>query len=350
MSCENEQAVSAYPLILDDFPERQLNQVICPQHLNWLQNAVKALESHLGLGLLPTDPDTNAPYPDVKTMLEKLGSLVQDPSASPTPSPGTDPDPGGGTVVEQKARILGLEVEDVSPTRVRVILNDVELDTGNGDEFMEWNDVSVEVDLSLVGLGGRQADQGPLLPDQWWAVYLLLDSKGEEPPAACAVRATRPEQAVVYPSGYDSKARVACVRVNSASQIVQFMQMENRVYYKDSQSVWTADAATGIWTQAYLGGAVSPYSREAMLMLRITRGGAGGIANMNVRYPGSTGDRGLLSVQTADNGGDSDFASAIVPVDAQGNVEFRVGGSAGTISAEGMVTGYVDRFLLSELQ
>lgn len=327
MSCENEKATTDYPGAIDSFPDRQMEGVICPQHMNWLQNAVVGIEQVLG-----SDPLADLPYQNIKSLLRDLFGLLPDPEL-----------PG-----EVGMDFSGLLVEDAGDHGVRIRCTEVSL-FGESSEtlFQEYSSVEVDADLTKPGAGGVQ--QGAVAgPNQWWDVNLLGDSSGAKPLAGFLIPATLGASSA-RPAGYDAMHRVGAIRTDSAGRIRQFLQVDNRVYYKDAQSAWIASSATGVWTRLHLDNLVSPYSREVMLLVRVSRGGGSGIANMNVRFPGAIGDRGLIGVQTGESGSDTDISTATVPTDAERAIEYRVGGQASPVEAEGIVVGYLDRYISSAL-
>lgn len=328
--------LSSYPASYDYAnPEdvRQADDVIHQDHVNRLQDAVFNLQCLLGLQPLAGFPKT---YPNLKALLQDLAGVLPDPDNPPEVDIGID--------------FSGLVVEDASASTVRVRCTEAQVyrgDTGSGDDGDE--PVELVADLTQTGPGGRAAAGTSPGPNQWWEVRLIGASDGSRPLSLYLVEAAMGSQSVPPPAGYDVSTRVSTVCTDSSGNIRQFLQVDNRIYYKDAQSAWVATVATGSWTTVPLTNLVSPFSQEVMLMTRVTRGGGSGIVNMNVRFPGAVGDRGLLTVQTGDGSGDTDFSSATVPTDQDRQIQYRVGGTASPLEAEGMVVGYIDRYVSSVL-
>lgn len=307
LPCESDKNLSCFPARVDDFTFRNKEDVIEPDHINRLQDAVVQLQ-------------------------RKVLAMT----------------PGGGGDGDAGVDFSGLIAEDDGSGGVKFHCTQVTLlQDQNGDETLqEYSSVNLTAIFGQEGLGGREP--GSVVgSNQWWGVYLVGDSSGQLPLAGYLVPATMGEGDKSPPAGYDLMTRVASVVTDGSGTLRQFLQVDNRIYYKDAQSGWTATSATSGWVKVPLHQLVSPFSREAMLMTRVTRGGGSGIANMNVRFPGAIGDRGLLTVQTGDSSGDTDFASATVPTDADRAIEYRVGGTASPLEVEGMVVGYIDRYISS---
>lgn len=312
---------------------RQPDTVIHEDHINRLQDAVFNLQCLLGVQPLDGLPNS---YPNLKAVLQDLSGVLPDPS-NPPPE------------VDIGIDYSGLVVEDAGPSTVRVRCT--EANVFRGDALVGEDDVAVDLvaDLSHTGPGGRVATGAVPGPNQWWEVHLIGASDGTRPLALYLIEATMTSQSVPPPSGYDVKTRVAAVCTDGSGSIRPFLQVDNRIYYEDSISAWGASVAAGVWTRASLAHLVSPFSREVMLAVRISRGGGPGSATMNVRFPGAKGERGVLSVQTGNSTSDTDFANGTIPTDADRAIEYRVGGTATPLDAEGMVIGYIDRYVSSVL-
>lgn len=328
--------LSAYPAGYDyASPEdvRHENDVIHQDHINRLQDAVFNLQCLLGLQPLAGFPKA---YPNLKSLLQDLAGVLPDPENPPELLVGID--------------YLGLLVEDASASKVRVRCTEARVyDGDSGDDDDAAGDAPIELvaDLNMTGPGGRAATGAAPGPHQWWEVHLIGSSSGSKPLALYLMEAVRGNNPTALPPGYDLKNRVAAVCTDAAGNLRQFLQVDNRIYYKDAQSAWVATSATGVWTRLPLDRLVSPFSQEVMLLVRVSRGGGSGVANMNVRFPGAIGDRGLIGVQTGEGGSDTDISAATIPTDADRAIEYRVGGQASPVEAEGIVVGYIDRFIRS---
>lgn len=145
--------------------------------------------------------------------------------------------------------------------------------TGRFDLFSSG---SVSADITASGAGGL--DTGAEAPDTWYAVYLLIDISGTNPPAAILSTSF---VGPTLPAGYNEWRRVGVVRNDSASDFIPFRQVwDDRVrrYYYDADPADTevlSGGAAGVFTNVDLSAFVPPTAINANVLASFATGALG---------------------------------------------------------------------------
>jgi hypothetical protein len=125
-------------------------------------------------------------------------------------------------------------------------------------------------DLTASGAGGL--DTGGEAPNTWYAVHVIADSTGANPPAAMfSLSATSP----TLPAGYDKFRRIGWVRNDGSSNIVEFDQLGEARYREtlyltitSSRLVLADGAAIGTVTAIDCSSLVPPTATKANIFAR----------------------------------------------------------------------------------
>lgn len=120
---------------------------------------------------------------------------------------------------------------------------------------------NVLIDASQKGRNG--VDIGPLLPNRFYAVYVIGDSTDNTPTAGLLSLATNPSP--YFPVGYDMYRRIGWVLTDGTSNIVTFTQLgvdENRTYYYKTFITVLIGGSSTSYAPIDLSGAVPPIFEE----------------------------------------------------------------------------------------
>ncbi len=185
--------------------------------------------------------------------------------------------------------IIGARLTWLSATSVSVGTSGLQTEVrDSGDSFdIDFLGVIGPIDITVPGVNGL--DAGVEAPDTWYAVYLIGDSTGSNPPAGLlSISATSP----TLPSGYDGSRRVGWVRNGSAGDFLAFFQRGDgldRTYNYDVDRSFLRPLSGGTSTSfaaVALDPFIPPTSKFAILNVGFDTANASD--TLNIRPTGST--------------------------------------------------------------
>lgn len=152
---------------------------------------------------------------------------------------------------------------------------------------------STTINAATNGVNGL--DTGTLANNTWYAVYIIADSAGFNPPACIiSTNATGPllptgSNPLIAPSGYSLFRRIGWVLTNSSAQFIKFYQgggSNSRLYQWDSNIQVLGSGHATTFTGVSLASAVPPQATVVNCYFAISPAVAGDA--MTIRVTGST--------------------------------------------------------------
>jgi hypothetical protein len=164
---------------------------------------------------------------------------------------------------------------------------------------------SVSTTVSTAALGANGVDKLPLSASQWYAVYVIADPTGYNPPA---VILSLNFVAPIAPYGYGLSRRIGAVKLDGASLMLKsysLMNGSNKIVLWDSTINVLGGTGSTTYLALSLASGIPPSSTLAILNWRMVPNVAGD--NAKIRVNGSTATNNVIlfgSVAAVANSGE----------------------------------------------
>jgi len=253
-----------------------------------------------------------------------------------------DPDPtgAGGLAIQNDLKeladrlaasqyIAGLRLSFVSVSSVRVEVG-AAIDSGGSFNIALSSPATIDITVS----GANGLDTGTEAADTWYAVFVIGDSSGSNPPAGLlSTSAGSP----TLPSGYDKFRRVGWVRNNASSNFLKFYQRwtgkTRRYWYDaDASAVRVVNNGSATAFQNVSCSAFVPPSSENIVLQIQFKTGTVGLADDRVRLRPTGAAAGTLYQMRIGVVSDVMLMTNVeMPCDTSQSIDYRVttGGANG---------------------
>ncbi len=237
------------------------------------------------------------------------------------------------------ARLTWLDVTSVSvgTSGLRTQVRD------SGDSFdIDFSGVVGPIDITASGVNGL--DAGVEAPDTWYAVYLIGDSTGSNPPAGLL---SISEAAPTLPSGYDVFRRVGWVRNGTAGDFLAFFQrgdgLDRTYNYDVDRSLIQALSGgnSAVYAAVALDAFMPPTSKFAILNVGFDTANASD--TLNIRPTGSVVTNPVVFIDVGATPSTTRITNLIEIVIPTPSIDYQiVKGGGGSPSADIYIQGFRD--------
>jgi len=237
-----------------------------------------------------------------------------------------------------------LDIDVLSTTEVKLTSGFEGRDSTNTHTITTTADITADITNPVGALG---LDQGTEASDTWYAVVLIDDTTGVNPPSLILVAEANYPSAMIVPATHDIFRRVGWLRNDSSSDFLLGTQHGTTFTYDDEHDISTSFSSTP-FVDIASSSFTSPTSRLAHMSAETadTPGNSSGISLFYTKagITASSGGIKVLSTLTGNEAGDrarQAVSFSNVPIDSSTDRDTAYR-SVGTAVENISVTGYED--------